>query len=48
MLHKGEKITGKLALRPNPKNDRDLDFDIDFVAQGQNTQTKYHGEYRMH
>lgn len=48
MLHKGEKLIGKLALRPNPKNDRDLDFDIDFVTQGQNAQTKYHGEYRMH
>ena len=48
MLQKGERIAGKLALRPNPKNDRDLDFELDFVAQGQNVQTKYHGEYRMH
>lgn len=48
MLHKGEKLTGKLALRPNPKNDRDLDFEIDFLTHGQHNQVKYHGEYRMH
>lgn len=48
MLHKGEKLTGKLSLGPNPKNNRDLDFVLDFTAQGQSSQTKYHGEYRMH
>jgi len=48
MLHKGEKLSGKLSLGPNPKNNRDLDFVLDFTAQGQNSQTKYHGEYRMH
>lgn len=48
MLHKGEKLTGKLSLRPNPKNDRDLDFEIDFNTHGQHNQVKYHGEYRMH
>lgn len=48
MMQKGEKLTGQFSLRPNPKNDRDLDFEIDFIVQGQNTQTTYHGEYRMH
>lgn len=48
MLHKGEKLTGKLSLGPNPKNNRDLDFVLDFTTQGQSSQIKYHGEYRMH
>jgi protein arginine N-methyltransferase 1 len=48
MMHKGEKMTGRLTLRPNPKNDRDLDFELDFTVQGQSTQTQYHSEYRMH
>ncbi|CAF1488866.1 unnamed protein product, partial [Didymodactylos carnosus] len=30
MMHKGEKLNGSFALQPNPKNDRDLDFEIDF------------------
>jgi len=48
MLHKGEKINGTFKLAPNPKNDRDLDFELDFQIKGDSCQTQFKSEYRMH
>lgn len=44
---KGEELTGKFSMRPNEKNNRDLDFMIDVAFKGECSEVKENNTYRM-
>lgn len=46
-VKEGEEIRGQLSCRPNAKNPRDLDFELDLVFNGEVTQLQTQMVYRM-
>jgi type I protein arginine methyltransferase len=46
-IKEGEKIEGMLKCKPNAKNPRDLDIEIDFKFDGQSSQLQESHQYKM-
>lgn len=47
-VKENEEITGVLSCKPNAKNPRDLDFELDLQFNGSVSQVNTHMSYRMH
>lgn len=46
-VKKGEEITGSFSMKPNQRNNRDLDFSIDIEFKGELCQVQENNHYRM-
>ncbi|XP_072857060.1 protein arginine N-methyltransferase 8 isoform X4 [Pogona vitticeps] len=46
-VRRGEEIYGTISMKPNEKNERDLDFTVDLDFKGQLCETSISNEYKM-
>jgi protein arginine N-methyltransferase 1 len=45
--HQNEQLTGEISVKPNEKNNRDLDIDITYEFDGKLSQMKLNQSYKM-
>lgn len=46
-VKKGEEVTGSLSMQPNPRNNRDLDFNLVVNFNGELSELSESNDYRM-